>query len=324
MAITPRTILSRPLNLLVFILGVLGVGGIIGLGISSDSSECDAWKRSAPSEASQDLDAGTPKESVDASSTQWGEEHSAAPGFNLDYTCQLERPSSDWSEEQWLRHFDCMQARGASDEALLEKTEAAIDSLGLTHELAISKADLLAKVADSAEHRAFLEDAVNQIGVMDGRLVHRLSRALAWNVEREDIERIRHLQLLSRTLREGDCEVAQTDIWVRYLMAERLAEKPSPAADQRVGDAVDAYLDGGCHEQRHSGQWDALAEVVGVGLAAERTNGHDAHSLLIRQIAEAYRIHRVDAFCEQAVPEHGDLRAYCEKRVGDELFLSQR
>ncbi len=106
-------------------------------------------------------------------------------------------------------------------------------------------------------------------------------------------------------------------------MAEELADEPSPAAWRGVRDVIDTYLINDCQEQRHTGQWGALAEVIGVGVAAEMSNGHDGHSSLFRQVTDAFDIHQQRTFCRRAVPDRSELRDHCQKRVGDELYLSR-
>ncbi|MFP4601267.1 MAG: hypothetical protein ACLFVJ_23670 [Persicimonas sp.] len=321
MAITPRTILSHPLNLLLFGLGVLGVGGLIGLFVCA--GEVESQRHAAPVGAVVDeLDAGLGPAS-DAGSAASASDRSRSASAYQDYACQLEQPDDGWSEGQWLRHIDCMEARSEHYAVLLAETNEAIEAAGLSVELAVLKADYLEVEGSPDEHIAFLEQAYAELGVVDGRLAHRLSRALVWRGQAEDVERVRHLQLLSRTLLDGSCEVLQTDIWARFLMAEELAGEGSPAAWRGVRDAIDTYLINDCQQQRHTGKWGALAEIIGVGVAAEMSNGHDGHSSLFRQVTDAFDIHQQRTFCRRAVPDRSEWRDHCRKRVGDELYLSR-
>ncbi|QDG52463.1 hypothetical protein FIV42_17470 [Persicimonas caeni] len=328
MAITPRTVLSEPINLLVFAFGVFAVGGLIGVIWSADGGDERSRCPALQAHAQRAADVGAvshgfeedngPPELAEAS--QADASHRAA----LDYTCRLDTPAHDWNEAHWLRHLDCMEARGEPTEVILAETSAAIESVGLTPELAVKKADALEAVAGPDEHIAFLEQAVDRLGVVDGQLVHRLARALTWRGHQNDIEQIRHLQLLSRMLMPDSCEVQQTDIWVRYHLAQQMAQGPSPVAWDGVQRAVRHYVDRGCHERLHEGRWETLAEIVGVGVAAEATNGHSGHSSLLREVAGSFEVRQVPTFCREAVPEGTGLRSYCEKRMGDELFLSRR
>jgi hypothetical protein len=177
----------------------------------------------------------------------------------------------------------------------------------------------------------FLETAVQGLGVVDGQLVHRLSRALIWRGDRADLERIRQLQHLARMLEPDDlferCELRQTDIWARFMIAKdaELAHGAIPLAPRRgVQRAVRNYIATGCLVRRlGQGQWKAMSEIVGVAIAAEASNGHDGLSNMIRRVAESYPIPRVSEFCRAAVPAGVELRDDCEKRVGDELFLAR-
>lgn len=325
MAITPRTVLSEPINLLVFAFGIFAVGGLIGVISSVDNQEersrCPALLAASAhgpeSQRAPDVGAPTP-----AAETDFGAD--VTDQAALDYTCRLVTPSQEWDEAHWLRHLDCMEARDEPADVILAEADAAIDAVGLTPELAVKKADHLEVVGSADEHIAFLNHAVQRLGVVDGQLVHRLARALTWRGHRNDVEQIRHLQLLSRMLMPDSCEVHQTDIWVRYQLAQQLAEGPAPAAWDGVQRAVRHYVERGCHERIHEGRWEALAEIVGVGVAAEATNGHSGHSSLMRDVAASFEVRQVPTFCREAVPEGTGLRSYCEKRMGDELFLSNR
>jgi hypothetical protein len=322
MAITPRTILSRPINLLAFALGVLTVGGLMGLFVGAQKLvPCQSSTKASP--AGPQMDAGVSAADEDTPSPDVTTAAVGTSAAMLDHTCQLERPASDWNEAEWLRHLDCMEARGESTHALLEETEQAIEALGLTPELALEKSDHLDIVGTADEHLAFLEAAVDELGVVDGHLVHRLSRALLWRADGEDLERIRHLQMLSRALMPDSCEVLQTDIWARYAMLDD-ADQAWPAAHRAVRDAIGTYVAHDCQQRRHSGEWNVLAEIVGVGVIAETTNGHAGHSTLIRQVSEAYHIRQVPTLCKRGVPDYGGLRDYCVERVRDEQFLSRR
>jgi hypothetical protein len=235
-----------------------------------------------------------------------------------------------------------MEARGEGAEVLLAETNQAIGDLGLTPDLALKKADYVKEARTADEHIEFLDAAVTRLGVSDGRLVHRLARALTWRGELEDIERIRHLQLLSRMLTPDSCEVLQTDIWARYALAEHMAQRPSPAARHGVSHAISTYLAADCHLRyemgRHepsqidpgqikSNQLEMLTEMLGVGVVAEATNGHAGESTLIRHVAESNDLRaqhdQVRSLCRAAVPAGVGLRGDCEKRLGDELFLAR-
>jgi hypothetical protein len=352
MAITPRTILSQPINLLLFALSIMVLGGLLGVlaGVSNSRARLDTrhippdvevdpnqadWNQVDSSWAGEDtgvagLDDNEPTDSRDAMVV------GAEPDYR-DYICRLQEPGRSWTEGQWLRHLGCMKARGEADEVLLDETTAAIDAVGLTPDLGVEKADLLKAVETPDDHIAFLDAAVTQLGVSDGRLVHRLAQALTWRAEADDIERIRHLQLLSRMLMRDSCEVQQTEIWVRYALADKLAEAPSPAAWHGAKRAIASYVADDCHERldrvpqvqgrSDRGRPDVLAEIVGVGVVAEATSGHSAQSTLIRQVVDSYELRgrpdQVSSFCREAVPAGVGLRAECEKRVADELFLSR-
>lgn len=320
MAITPRTVLSEPINLLMFAMGVVAITSMVVV-FGGGDADCPRTANHADAGAAPDV---ARLDSADARS-DWpaaASITSAAP-HRLDYTCQLAEPAGDWGEQQWLRHLDCMQARGEADEVLLAEVDRAIGAVGLTPELAVHKADLLATVGTADEHIAFLHGAVRELGVVDGRLVHRLSRALVWRGQRSDLEHIRHLQLLSRMLMPESCRVLETDVWAHYMMAQDAADPDSTAAWQGVQRAVRTWTAQGCHERVHQGRWDVLAEMVGVGVAAEATNGHDGHSSLIREVTDAYEVRQVPVLCRDAVPANTGLRSYCEKRIGDEQFLAR-
>lgn len=329
MAITPRTVLSEPINLLVFAFGVFAVGGLIGLVWSVDRAEERARCPATYADARSGSDVGAammPGEDQRGARSFSGDTSDYDPGDRaaLDYTCRLNTPTQDWDEAHWLRHLGCMHARDEAADIVLAETNAAIDAVGLTPELAVEKADVLQRVGSPHEHIAFLEHAVKRFGVVDGQLVHRLARALTWRGHRNDVERIRHLQLLSRMLLPNSCEVHQTDIWVRFQLAQEIARGPAPAAWDGVQRAVRQYIARGCHERIHEGRWEVLAEIVGVGVAAEATNGHAGHSSLLREVAASFEVLQVPTFCREAVPEGTGLRSYCEKRMGDEQFLSRR
>lgn len=327
MAITPRTVFSEPINLLVFAFGILAVGGLVGVFVGADDAEntihCQVQVQEPPDDSGR-LDAGI--SAVDEGDSAGADDWAGQPVDldSLDYTCRLEQPAPSWSEGQWLRHLGCMEARGESTEVMLAETTAAIDSVGLTPDLAVKKADYLKTVGSAEEHLQFLDRAVDRLGVVDGQLVHRLARALTWRGHSSDIERVRHLQLLSRMLMPESCEVLQTEIWSRHALAERMAEGDSTVARDGVQRAVSAYLERDCHERVHEGRWGVLAEIVGAGIAAEASNGHDGHSSLLRTVANSFDVRRLPTFCAEAVPEGTGLRSYCEKRMGDELFLSRR
>jgi hypothetical protein len=355
MAITPRTILSDPINLLLFAFALLALGGLLGVlaganGSQTSNSAQNSW---ATDRAGDDRVANNRMDTDRINTDKFGPSDADtvtggqvdSPGVDpLDDTCQLEEPAPTWSDEQWLGHLGCLEARGETAEALVAEAIAAIGERGLTPELAVKKADYLEVAGTPNAHLDFLEAAVTALGVSDGRLVHRLSQALTWRGEAADIERIRHLQLLSRMLMPGSCSVLQTDVWVRYALAEQLAEAPSPTAWEGVRRAIDTYVAHDCHlrDEQVRGQrevWGqqaqvqrgALTEKVGVGVVAEAINGHTGESTLIRQAAESAewggQMGDVRSFCRtfcrRAVPVGAQLRDKCEKRLGDELFLAR-
>ncbi len=319
MAITPRTVLSEPINLVMFALSGFTLLALVGICAGRDDA----------SPASDAVGVGTVAPDVEIVETtdtvDWplNVDEEDAGVTRLDYTCRLVEPRATWSGREWLRHIHCMSARGESDDVLLTETSAAIAAVGLTPDLAVTKADYLARVGTADEQIAFLDSAVQRLGVVDGRLVHRLARALVWRGHQDDLEQVRHLELLSRMLMPDSCEVRQTDVWARYMLARDLARHPSPAAWAGVRRAVEAYVDAGCYGRLDQASPAKLAEVVGVGIAAEATNGQTSHSSLIRKVAEARDIKDVAAMCRDAVPDDTGLRRDCQKRLGDELYLAR-
>lgn len=319
MAITPRTVFSEPRNLFVFSVSVLLLGVLAGLFVSADDRPVCPYAQQSTSNTTDSLDAGA----------EVGDEYVANSSATADaeprsWPCDLVDPEPDWGESEWLRHLNCMEVRSEPNRAMLAEVDEAIDLLGLTHELALKKADYLEPIAPANDLIAFLESAIEEMGVMDGQLPHRLARALTWRGESGDLERVRRLQLLARSLMPASCEVLQTDIWVRYRLAEQTSRHPSPTAWQGVRSVIDTYLAQDCPERLHQGDWNVLAEMVSVGVAAEATNGHAGHSTLIRDVAESFEVRQVEQFCREAVPANTGLRSYCKKRVLDELFLSRR
>lgn len=333
MAITPRTILRRPSNLVALLLGALLVGALVAVvtraddpqarwsGEHDDQYESDHEYESTPPSDALDGGAGGDVDTDDLIDDDSQPAGAAAP--DPDHRCELTEPDDDWKEAHWLRHLGCMEARDEPLDARLERVDRAIDSAGPSEELALEKADLLEQTRGGDARLAFLEDTVDELGTGDGELAHHLSRALIWHGDRDDLERVRHLQLRSRTWMKDECEVLQTDVWARYLLGHRFAERPSPAAFDATRSAVSTYRARDCDEQRHTGKWDALAEVVGVGIAAEMVDGPHADGALIRKVAQSFEIQQVDRFCERAVPDQAGARDYCEERVEDELRLSR-
>lgn len=332
MAITPRTILTRPLHLVLFLLGALAVGGLVGWIVAQEKPDGAGEDGARAVDASDEFerddaqpsigDAGQSEDLGIDDTDRW--RPAGAEFDRRDHQCTLVEPEADWTEAHYLRHLDCMEERDEPSAERLEATDEALEAVGLTEKLAVEKADLLRERDRERAHLAFLEKAVDELDTGDPELLHRLARALTWRGEPEDLERIRHLQLLSRSMASNECEALQTDVWTRYLLAHRFAERPSPAAFDAVREAIDIYRGRDCAEKRHTGKWDALAEVVGVGVAAEQVDGHGAHGALIREVAHSFKILDPERLCERAVPDRDGLRGHCEDRLTDELHLSER
>lgn len=322
MAITPRTVLSQPLHILVLTMGLLAVLALAGIVLGIKNAPQRAARCRAAAASLHKARLQPPPGSV--ARVSWP---SAPP-------CALDAPDASWTAAQWVRHLGCMEARNTPAQVLLVEVNTAIQVAGLAPELALKKSDYLREVGTLDEQIDFLQTAVRRLGVVDGTLVHRLSRALVWRGDQEDLEQIRHLQHLSMMLQPEDfgarCEVAQTNIWALMMMAQAddaraldSADLTPRAARLNVHRVVRDYVDQGCAQQIHRGQWADLAEVVGVAIAAEATSGQNARSSLVRKVSEAFRIQDVPEFCRTAVPDGLDLRETCEKRVGDELYLAR-
>lgn len=338
MAITPRTILTRPVHLVLFLLGALAVGGLVGWLTThrepveaggDDAQTVDAHDEiEREDEIEQDDarfstgDAGQGEDLGIDDADRW--KPAGAEFDRRDHECTLVEPEDDWTEAHYLRHLNCMEERDEGSAERLEATGEAIEAVGLTEKLAVEKADLLRELDREGAHRTFLEEAVDELDTRDPELLHRLARALIWRGDPDEIERIRHLQLLSRSTVSDECEALQTDVWARYLLAHRFAERPSPAAFDAVREAIDVYRARDCAEKRHTGKFDALAQVVGVGVAAEQVDGHGAHGALIGEVAHSFDILDPERLCERAVPDRDGLRGHCEDRLTDELRLSER
>ncbi|AWV88269.1 hypothetical protein [Bradymonas sediminis] len=320
MAITPRTVLSQPISFTVFSLASIGLVAVLGIILGAQRSQ-----PAQPPAYSAPLVMPAPTHSVTRLSY-----HSPEP------PCDLTAPERQWSAAKWVRHLDCMEARSYPNRVLLGEANKAISRVGLKPALALRKSDYLKAIAPLEQQIDFLRSAVNGLGVVEGKLVHRLRRALVWRAKESDLDEIRSLEDLSSRLptpaREDLCEVRQTDIWTQFLIGETL-ESPGiedgsnsilrSVADQSVQRAIRTYIALDCIDQIHEGERESLAELAGVAIAAEASNGHSGQSTLLRKMAASYQILNIPEFCRQAVPANIDLRQTCEKRVGDELYLAR-
>lgn len=322
MAITPRTVLSQPVYFSVFSLAAIGVIAMIGIFVGMHDSPKSPAPTPAPNHQSASISAST--------------SGVFAAKLNPHTPCELVAPERKWSSAQWVRHLDCMEARNSPSHVLLGEANMAIHRVGLKPALALRKSNYLKQIAPLEEQIDFLRSAVNGLGVVEIKLVHRLRRALIWRGKHADLKEIRELEEISSRLqtseRTNQCEMRQTDIWARVMVAQSLEDSAiadeahaimRSVARQSVQRAVRAYLAVDCANQIHQGKRAALAELTGVAIAAEFSNAHDGHSSLLGEIAASYRIVNIPEFCRRAVPAGVDLRQTCEKRVGDERFLAR-
>lgn len=322
MAITPRTVLSQPIYFTIFSLASIGVIALVGILLGLQKS---------PSKQA-------PKPTQTTSFTLLTPAHTVTRSVHLDREtpCNLNTSERQWSAAQWVRHLDCMKAQKAPSRVLLGEANKAISRVGLKPDLALRKSDYLKAIAPLEEQIDFLRSAVDGLGVVEGKLVHRLRRALIWRGQQSDFDELRELEDISHRLHTTDraeqCERRQTDIWAHMMIAKSLqnpgVEDASndiirSVADQSVQRSIRTYVSLDCVSQIYEGRRDSLAELTGVAIAAEATNGHSGESSLLRKIAESYHILEIPEFCRQAVPAGLDLRQTCEKRVGDERYLAR-
>ena len=325
MAVTPRTVLSDPINLMVFVLAAIGMAALVALYFDAKTDSSCRYEYTSGA-APMVLDAGPPRSGPPPASPATTRPPVATDGASADDSvCIVGRPADHWSAERWVEHLDCMEASGESFEVLLAETTRAVQAVGPTHTLAVRKADYLAHVGTLDDQIAYLEGALVDLGqVDDGQLVHRLVRALTWRGRRSDFDRISLGEGLSSALLPDSCRALQTKIWVRYVLAERAFGGHAAPAWERVRQSINDYVSRDCQARVHEGRWDVLAEIVGAGVVAEASNGHTGHSTLIGHAVESFEIRNVPALCREAVPAGLSLRQDCQKRVRDELFLSRR
>lgn len=318
MAITPRTIFTKPVFFTLFSLSLIALVGSVGIYIGhqewkNERSGCQRYTRA-----------------------EIIAKNAPAPQAlrTRQATCATFTADSQWTTTQWVRHLDCLEAQKTPSRVLLGEANKAISRVGLTPKLALRKSNYLKAIAPLEQQIEFLREAVNGLGVVEAELVHRLRRALIWRGHARDIDEIRDLEELLRRLPapQAQCERRQTEIWAHMMLAQSLesagVEDGSNSiirsvAAQSVQRAVRDYIGLDCLSQIHQGKRESLAELTGVAIAAEATNGHSGESSIIREITKSYRILNIPEFCRQAVPAGMDLRPTCEKRVGDEQYLAR-
>lgn len=318
MAITPRTIFSRPTFFTLFSLSAIALIAAAGIFIGQHKRTDKLTNCPRYSEAELLALRGPGPKVLPPRPT----------------SCAIFTPENQWSAARWERHLECMEGQKVRSRVLLGEANKAISRVGLTPKLALRKSNYLKAIAPLEQQIEFLREAVNGLGVVEAELVHRLRRALIWRGHARDIDEIRDLEELLRRLPapQAQCERRQTEIWAHMMLAQSLesagVEDGSNSiirsvAAQSVQRAVRDYIGLDCLSQIHQGKRESLAELTGVAIAAEATNGHSGESSIIREISKSYRILNIPEFCRQAVPAGMDLRPTCEKRVGDEQYLAR-
>jgi|GEM_PF-3796580 len=320
MAITPRTIFSRPAFFTLFSLSAIALIAAAGIFIGQHKQTDKLTNCPRYSEAELLALRGPGPKVLPPRPT----------------SCAIFTPENQWSAARWERHLECMEGQKVRSRVLLGEANKAISQVGLTPQLALRKSNYLKAIAPLEQQIEFLRSAVNGLGIVEGELVHRLRRALIWRGQPSDLEEVRELEEILRHLpsaaRGAHCERRQTEIWAHMMVAQSLEgtgiEDGSNSiirsvAHQSVQRAIRTYLGQDCAAQIHEGKRESLAELTGVAIAAEATNGHNGQSSLIRKIAQSYRILNIPEFCRQAVPAGMELRETCEKRVGDEQYLAR-
>lgn len=322
MAITPRTLLRRPLIYIVLaIAGMFVVGAVAGYLVADRSAE----QRPAEILVIRHVDYPATDDAPARRHTTIGAEASDAavatdgPGASATRTaCRHDQSAGEWGERDWLRYIGCLEEKGEVDLAILHATERALDDVGYSYALTLRKAELLDGLGRDQALLRFLEIHTSDYrGVSDGRLEHMLAHALVWRGSRLDFDRAATLLDRARDLRPGACETMATDLWLQYHRATRLDGAEAAEADRALRDRINAYLGADCHERIHEGQWSTLAETAGVGVAILSTEpaayliGND----LIDSVTQRYAIRHPQAFCREATPAQTGLWKVCEAKL---------